>query len=477
MAQPHVQVVLGGETVPPGLDAALRRVDATVSFRPLRDALRPGATVSADAVVVVPPTNGQFSPQRMKLLFDRMADHPRATLVLHDAARPRELFPHPPDLPVSFATAQDEHELAVRLSTMLDLRPSLDALRRSALANQAAQTHAARRYDSQLRLASQVQREFLPERLPRIGPASFSVVYRPAEYVSGDIYDVQRLDEHHVGIALADATGKGIPAALLTVFIKRALRGKEIFNGHYRVLPPDEVLKRLNDEILEANLSECRFVAATYAVLNIRTLSLSVARGGMPYPILRRAHGEARLVKPAGGVVGVVPDACFSVETIQMERGDSLLMYSDGMECMVVPQMLARGMAGAFARAADMVAAVSRLAEIDERHDDAPDDGPQGRAAREVSDECPGREGRTDRDVHAGRGGRPDRGPRAAHAVAIPSVADAPDEVIRDTTWFQTLCREGAQRALECFSSRYDALRRVGCPMDDLTVLALQIDP
>ena len=442
MPQPHVQVVLDDADIPDTLEAALRRIDATVSFRPINEALRPGATLCADAVVVVAPRQDRASRGRMKLLFDRMADEPCGTLVLHDAKADRDGFQHPPGLPVSFASRQSEDELAIRLSTLLDMRKSLDTLHRSSVANRAAESTAAKRHDRQLRLASQVQRGLLPETLPRIGSASFSVVYKPAEFVSGDIYDVQRLDENHLCMALADATGKGIPAALLMAFIKRALRGKEIHDGQYRLLEPDEVLKRLNDHILEADLSECRFVTATYAVLNIRTLKISIARGGSPYPILRRADGQARLVKPAGGVIGVLPEACFAVESIQLNPGDTLLMYSDGMECMIVPQMMAHGMAGAFARAADMFAETKKL-----------------------NDEAP----------HAGNG---DSGSTVrANSASSTTTDSAPDELIRETGWFNTLCQHGAQAALDEFSTRYEALRRIGHPMDDLTVLALQIDP
>lgn len=435
MPQPHVQVVLGDSVMPGTLEAALKKIDASVSFRPFSEALRPGASISADAVVVVAPQPTRQSRNRMKLLFDRLADHPRATLVLHNHNVDQRHMEHPPGLPVSFASQQTVEELAIRLSTMLDMRKSLETLHRSAVANQTAQSTSARRYDRQLRLASQVQREFLPETLPRIGPASFSVIYKPAEYVSGDIYDVQRLDENHVGMALADATGRGVPAALLTVFIKRALRGKEIQNGGYRLLEPDEVLERLNRDILKADLAECRFVTAAYAVLNVRTLKLSIARGGAPYPILRRSDGQTRLIKPAGGVVGALPEACFSVETIQMEPGDTLLMYSDGMECMVVPQMLAHGMAGAFSRAADIFAETKKL--------------------------------------HDGWRGSEDDQPAAASAS---TATDAPEELIRETGWFHTLCKEGVQAALDELTTRYDALRRIGHPMDDLTALALQID-
>lgn len=445
MKQPHVQVVLGEDRVPPTLEAALRRTRASVSFRQMNDALRPGSTLNADAVVIVASNPEQLS-DRMKLLFDRIADRPRATLVLHEGERDPRWELHPESLPVCFANNPSEQTIAVQLETMLDMRHSLEALHRGSIANDANQKNMSLRYKEQLRLASKVQRELLPQELPRFGAISFSAIYRPAEYVSGDTYDIQRLDEEHVGIAVADSTGDGIPAALLTVFVKRALRGKDVVDGRYRVLPPDEVLARLNAEILDANLSECRFVAVSYALLNIRTREVAIARGGSPFPILRRADGSTQLIRAFGGVVGVLPEANFVAEKLHMGRGDSLVLYSDGVEHLITPAAGLAGLADAFAR----TAAESRPT------------GPT--LAPSISGA----------NVGTARAARDDAGSDAPRAT--PAGRSSPDELIVTTSWFTTLRERGVPAAMSEFSTRYNALRRIGQKMDDVTMLALHVD-
>src|SRR5688572_2673105 len=91
----------------------------------------------------------------------------------------------------------------------------------------------ARRYhmeqvERELKLASRLQRDFLPKRLPNHGRLKFNRLYRPAGHVSGDLCDVRRLDEQHVGVYLADAIGHGMPAALLAMFMHNALQTKRI---------------------------------------------------------------------------------------------------------------------------------------------------------------------------------------------------------------------------------------------------------
>jgi hypothetical protein len=333
MAQAHIQVVLASEAVPESLRAALQQVGATATFWPLAEALRGNLISKADAVVVVVPPDTAGVAGGLQALLDRLVKHPRPTLILSTDGPPPALE-CPPAVPAVFASGRDERDLATRLNTLLDMRGSWDAL---LSANRRHSEGLVQRYMSQLRLASQVQREFLPEARQRFGPVSFQVVFRPIDYVSGDIYDIRRLDEEHVGIALADASGHGIPAALLTVYIKRALRGKEIKNGGYRILTPAEVLAALNEDILDAQLSECPFVAAVYAVLNVRTLEMALARGGAPYPLYRDHAGRVRLIHSPGSVVGVDTDARFEVATVQMQPGDSILFYSDGLERLVAP--------------------------------------------------------------------------------------------------------------------------------------------
>ena len=437
MARPHIQVVLAADSVPESLRTALQRTNATASFWPLAEAIHRDPAALADALVIVVPADTAGISEPLRTLFDHLAEQPRATLVVSDGDRVPAVE-HPPALPVVFGRGGDEQELEIRLATILAMRSSFDSLHRGLLANRRSGQSLARQYMSQLRLASRVQREFLPEALPRSGPVSFQVVFRPVDYVSGDIYDVRRLDEEHVGIALADASGHGIPAALLTVYIKRALRGKELANGAYRILTPAEVLAALNADILEADLSECPFVAAVYAVLNIRTFELSLARGGAPYPLYRSAEGHVRLIETLGGVVGVDPATHFEIETVELRPGDTLLLYSDGLERIVLPASAAGRMPASLRRAAGEVSAWATT------------DGEAGAAG----------------ELEVDSGG-----------VALATLPDAATAPILQSEWCRTLESQGPAAALDQLSCRQRALRRMGYPLDDLTALAVQIDP
>lgn len=422
---PHVQVILNDERVPAPLEAALKRTKASVSFRPIREALRGGSGSVADAVVVVAPTSDPATTQRLRVLFDRMADHPRATLVVHGDDCDRSSFAFPAALPISFTSTDSEDELSVRLATMLDMRASLESLHRGMRHSEAQHVSIQRRLARQLRLASEVQRGFLPASLPSYGPVSFRSFYRPAQYVSGDIYDVRRLDEEHVGITVADATGEGIPAALLTVFIKRALHGKEVFDGHYRLLEPAEVLQRLNEEIIEAELAECPFVAVVYGILNTRTLELRIARGGAPYPLLRRAEGTVSLIQSGGGVVGVAPEFTFETQSFQLRSGDALILHSDGLEKLVVPHLLAPPIAAAFENAAE----AASLATADDS---------------------------------------------ACGLTPLGGASD--DDPLLHSGWVNILAARGVDAAVDEVVARFDALRRIKYPLDDITLLAVRID-
>lgn len=188
------------------------------------------------------------------------------------------------------------------------------------------------RYDEEMRLAARLQQDFLPKTLPRIGRVSFHALFRPAGYVSGDLYDVMRLDETHVGFYLADAVGHGVPAALLTMFIKNALITKEIVPGGYRLLAPGQTMARLNEALLGQNLSQPLFATALYGMINTETLKASFARGGHPNPLLVRSNGTIEHTRADGGLLGIFPDEVFQSVELQLNPGDRLLLFSDGIE-------------------------------------------------------------------------------------------------------------------------------------------------
>src|SRR5262249_22012829 len=92
--------------------------------------------------------------------------------------------------------------------------------------------------DQELALAGRIQRSLLPQALPDMPSVRFAVYYRPCGQVGGDSYDAFRLDEHHVGFYVADAMGHGVPASLLTVFVKKGVRAQEIFGRQDPPLGP-----------------------------------------------------------------------------------------------------------------------------------------------------------------------------------------------------------------------------------------------
>jgi serine phosphatase RsbU (regulator of sigma subunit) len=188
------------------------------------------------------------------------------------------------------------------------------------------------RLDEELRLAARLQQDFLPKMLPQLGLVHFHTLFRPAGYVSGDLYDVMRLDEHRIGFYIADAVGHGMPAALLTMFIKHALVTKEITGNDYRLLAPAETLSRLNTSLIEQNLSQAAFATALYGMIDVRTLEVTLARAGHPNPLLLRADRACEAVECEGPLLGIFPNEAFSDVQVTLRPGDRMLLYTDGIE-------------------------------------------------------------------------------------------------------------------------------------------------
>ncbi len=186
--------------------------------------------------------------------------------------------------------------------------------------------------DQEMRLAARLQREFLPDISKPLLNVKFASVYRPASWVSGDIYDVFRIDEEHIGFYLADAVGHGLAAGLLTMFIKRAIIPKKIEGDSYEVCTPSDVMANLNDSLADQDLAHCQFVTAFYGLLNVRTLKLSYARGGHPYPLLMDKAGGSIELKSPGGLLGLFTGETFDTREVQLREGEKLLLFTDGVE-------------------------------------------------------------------------------------------------------------------------------------------------
>lgn len=186
--------------------------------------------------------------------------------------------------------------------------------------------------DEELRLASRLQRDFLPRELPKLPHLRFSTLFRPCSFVSGDIFDVFRLDEHHVGLYVADAVGHGLAAGLLTMFIKNRIAPKQITGNSYVIMPPDAVMAQLNDALAAQDLPDSQFITAFYGMINTRTMQLRYTSGGHPSPILIQPDGTVQPVAGTGCLLGIFPRQEFQEFTVQLERGQRLLIFSDGLE-------------------------------------------------------------------------------------------------------------------------------------------------
>jgi serine phosphatase RsbU (regulator of sigma subunit) len=225
-------------------------------------------------------------------------------------------------------------ELAAQVRALLRIKEAHDGL-----ARRAAEVHRAnarlhqlhQQLDYELQLAQRIQASFLPPTLPQVARVRFAVHYAPRDRVGGDFYDVFRLDENHLGFYVADAMGHGIPSSLLTIFVKKGVRAKEVFGQHYRLVPPDEVLERLNRDLVQQQLPEHPFITMAYCLLNHTDGTLSFARAGHPYPLHVPAEGEPRLWQQEGLLLGVA-DARYPACVHQLRPGDKLLLYSDGID-------------------------------------------------------------------------------------------------------------------------------------------------
>ena len=119
---------------------------------------------------------------------------------------------------------------------------------------------------------------------------------------------------------------------MLTIFLKQALVMRETLGNNYHVFSPAEVVKNLNLRMTAQKLSGYQFATACYCILNTKTLQLTFARAGHPYPVLMRQGEAPRQLEVRGSLLGIFEQADYFQETVQLRPGDKLLLYSDGAE-------------------------------------------------------------------------------------------------------------------------------------------------
>lgn len=193
------------------------------------------------------------------------------------------------------------------------------------------------RVDSELLLASKLQRELMRADDFNAPGISAAVVYRPAWYVSGDVYRLVRLDEKHAGFLVADAMGHGISAAMYGMIIANGLTMKEVSAATptalagYRLLEPAAALEKINGLLLNEDSDQTRFASAVCGRVNLFTGELSIASAGHPAAIVFSSKGaRPRHYESTGPVLGVFGESTFEQHAGTLASGDTLVMYTDG---------------------------------------------------------------------------------------------------------------------------------------------------
>jgi serine phosphatase RsbU (regulator of sigma subunit) len=189
---------------------------------------------------------------------------------------------------------------------------------------------AYRQMSQDLEATRRVQRSLQPRCLPQVGQVRLAAHYRPCGRVGGDCHGAVLLDGDHIGLYVADAMGHGVTAGLLTLFLRQALQPSDDNGSPHRILPPDEVLDRVNRALLELALPDVPFLSMVYAVLNCTDGTCRFARAGHPLPLHLPREGPIEEWHAAGNLLGVFPTG-YSTQTRRLGSGDKLLIVTDGL--------------------------------------------------------------------------------------------------------------------------------------------------
>ncbi len=182
-----------------------------------------------------------------------------------------------------------------------------------------------RRLEKELAIAREIQRSFLPGEPPHLEGFDLAGMTESHDEVGGDYYDFIPVSETRLGLAIADSSGKGIPAALLMAGFRMSLLAE--IRNEFAIRA---IMRKVN-VLLHESTERDRFVTAFYALLDWKNGVLTFSNAGHNPPILRRRDGRVEHLHEGGVALGVLPEAQYEDRPIAMRPGDVLVMYTDGV--------------------------------------------------------------------------------------------------------------------------------------------------
>jgi predicted ester cyclase len=188
----------------------------------------------------------------------------------------------------------------------------------------AQETRQRERLEQELEVARRIQQASLPKEMPQLEEWQISPHYQPAREVGGDFYDFLELADGRLGVVVGDATGKGVPAALMMASTRSTLRAVAQASES-----PGDALRRVNDP-LATDIPSNMFVTCFYAILDPKSGTLSYANAGHDLPYLWHG-GDCEELRARGMPLGLMPGMSYEEKEMVLGAGETALFYSDGL--------------------------------------------------------------------------------------------------------------------------------------------------
>lgn len=209
----------------------------------------------------------------------------------------------------------DRHELSIKVKNHLALYEA----RKEIEARNRIMAH-------EMEMASQLQSSLLPHSFPSSRNIGFSVVYIPVSPAGGDFYDVVQLPDSRVGLAVVDVSGHGVAAAMIGAMFKMAFQSLA-----HSLTSPARLLETLNNQMFQV-LPDSDFLTTFYAIIDPTSGELVYATAGHPAPfVYRSASSVLERLADGGPLVGAFPDMKYEEGNIRLNRGDKVLVFTDGV--------------------------------------------------------------------------------------------------------------------------------------------------
>ena len=184
--------------------------------------------------------------------------------------------------------------------------------------------------DEDLKSAAAIQQSLLPDKYPTIENIDVAWKFEPCDQIGGDIFNINSVDERNVSLYMLDVCGHGVPAALISVAVSQFLNsGEGLLGSNCELSSPEIVLNRLEQTFPFERFDS--YFSIICMTLDVMEGLLTYSCAGHPSPILVRSNGILELLDRRGPIVGLGTQTPFGQQTVQLHRGDKVLLYTDGL--------------------------------------------------------------------------------------------------------------------------------------------------